>query len=322
MRLRLAATDRDPFWIIGDPALSARGEMSLALNERIQVTRNQQSVTGAEWDTQVHMDRKNQRVQLSANVRREFASEWERMDFMARLARLEPDEQLHRWAGDVWLRLDGADGATFSEWLLEDAVVAVAGTELDGAIGLRMAYTVSCGGFSGVSHLGTSMQFLLQGSTPAALGMMMSISELDALMAAATTPATDFFMIFVTVEYAFGAFTSYGNALVPPGVTPGFGEYALPLSSCGAAVAADLEDTFGIFSAMDFTVTDDVFSIVGTPASAFAYITVEIKHYYTDGYGSHHELIYSKPGEILQDPFRLTGTHAGTDDQLTGLIET
>lgn len=321
MRLRLVATDRDPFWIVGDPALSVRGEMSLALNERIQITRNQQAVTGAEWEGQLHQDRKNQRVVVSANVRYEFTSGWEQMDFIARLASITEAEQLHRWEGEVWLRLDKPGTTEFKEWRLAEAVIGIAGTELDGEIGLRISYTVSFGGFTGEARTGASQLALLIGSEAPEFGMVLSISDLDALLVSYVSADTDYFAFKVSREYSGGSVGASSKTLLPNGDTPGVGQFELPLSSCGADLATAL-DAVGSFSLMDFTISGDDFKVFSPSFASFAHMLVEIEHHYTDGGGSHVELIFSESGALIPGAtFRLIGTHSGTDYQLIGLAE-
>lgn len=287
--------------------------MSLALHERIQVTRNQQAVTGAEWESQIHHDRKNQRVVLSANVRREFASEWERMDFLSQLASLEPDEQLHRWAGDVWLRLDGTTAATYREWLLEDAVVGIAGTELDGAIGLRIAYTVSCGGFSG-----DSQEFVqLYGSvgTPV-FGFSITGAQLNAFITSATTPDTQNFLVELTATtpgsesfYAARVFDTAGA------------DYDLPMS---ASMGAYADDMALMFPDLIISYTGGVFSVRAPTLSSHTSIHMMIIERHLSPYSSlihgSSEILNASliPGELSI----LTGTADDEDESgLTALIE-
>jgi hypothetical protein len=156
MRVRLITTDRDPFWLIGNPARNDRDEMSQALDESIQITRNMQQQQGAEWDASEFFDRANQRLVLDATVRYQFASEWARMDFLSRLGNIDPDEQEHHWEGDIWLRNDlmGGTAGEFREWKIPNAVVALAGTKLDGAVGVRISYRITAGGFNNFTREG------------------------------------------------------------------------------------------------------------------------------------------------------------------------
>lgn len=322
MRFRIEASDRDPYWFIGNPAQNERTEMSAALDERVQITRNQQTVPGAEFEGVLVRDRKNQRLVFTATVKRTFESDWDREDFLMRLAALGPGEQEHRWQGDVWVRRDKMGTTEFKEWKLADAVIGISGTDYLGECGLKITYTITAGGYSGQTRSGTSQLALLTGSSAPLYGMKMSIVDLDALMLSHTNGFTDFFIFRVTIQYAGGgAYTSYGKNLVPSGDTPGFDEYELPLAVCGGALATDFESTFGPFSLLDFTVGVGLFNVLTTYVTAFDFIVVEIFHYYTDGYGSHTELIHTQTGTLLQDHFRLIGTVASTPKQLVGLVE-
>lgn len=152
MRIRLEAEDRLPFWIIGDPALPEReatdnaASDSQVLNDNVQITRNQQTITGAEWDVRRVFDRGNSGVVYEATGHRLFADEWERMDYVQTLAPMEVDFEQHRWSGDVWLRSVKPDGA-FREWLLPEAVISLTGTRLDGLVGLHLTYRITAPGF-------------------------------------------------------------------------------------------------------------------------------------------------------------------------------
>ncbi|GEP46171.1 hypothetical protein [Brevifollis gellanilyticus] len=186
MRLRLVTTDRDPFWIVGDPALTALDKAGTAMGERVQLSRSQQSATGAGWDSQIHYDRMNQRVVITATARREFATDWERMSFLCRLAAVNETAQEHLWEGVVWLRLDQPGSTGFREWRLGDAVVGLAGTELEGQVGLRISYTVSCGGFSSEVREGTSEHVsLIGGESPSG-----TLVELTGTLAGVTSGLT------------------------------------------------------------------------------------------------------------------------------------
>ena len=96
MRIRLETTDRLPFWLIGDPTLNERTEGSASLNETVQITRNQQTLNGAEWEAKSFIDRGNQSVMVEVSTRREFATEWARWQFLESLAPTDLDDELHR----------------------------------------------------------------------------------------------------------------------------------------------------------------------------------------------------------------------------------
>jgi len=153
MRLRLESPHYLPFWLIGDPARNERdpvgGQYSdgQTNQESIQITRNQQVVGGAEWESQVTFDRGNGSVRFEAQVRKAFVDEWQLIDFLAQLAAEEEADELHGWSGDVWLRSSKHDGS-FREWLLPDAAVSLMGTKREGAIGLMLTYRITAPGFS------------------------------------------------------------------------------------------------------------------------------------------------------------------------------
>lgn len=147
MRVRLHTTDRLPFWLVGNPTSNERVEMSSALDFKLQVSRNQQTVSGAEWDSKLVFDRDNQSVTADFTVRYEFEDSWARMDFTARLAALDRDAQEHRWSGDVWIRDEKEGTAEYRDWLLPEAAVSLTGYDPQGAVGLVLSYRISAGGF-------------------------------------------------------------------------------------------------------------------------------------------------------------------------------
>jgi hypothetical protein len=146
MRIRLETTDRLPFWLIGDPTLNERTEGSASLNETVQITRNQQSVSGAEWEAKTFIDRGNQSVMVEVSTRREFATEWARWQFLESLAPTDLTDELHRWYGDIWLRFTNAD-LTFNECLLPDSIISLTGKQLQGEVGLTLNYRIQAAGF-------------------------------------------------------------------------------------------------------------------------------------------------------------------------------
>lgn len=150
MRIRLETSDRPAFWLVGDPGLSARMEASSALTEGLQVTRNQQIVAGSDWESILGVDRGNQRVVLTSTTRREFDSEQARMIFITALAAVDSARQLHRWAGNVFVRIDTSPVA-FDEYNLPDSVVALTALVMEGAVGLKLTYQITAGGFGDAS---------------------------------------------------------------------------------------------------------------------------------------------------------------------------
>ncbi len=164
MRLRLFSADpeRSPFWLIGDPALPERAAtadqhaLSEILTGTFQLTRTQQTVPGAEWDTVLNFDRGNQRLTFDASAHLEFINEVARLDYLAALGSIDPDAQTHDWFGDVWLRIPvNLSTGTFKDYLLPDATVQLVGNQLIGAVSLQLTYRVSAGGFSTLSSTGT-----------------------------------------------------------------------------------------------------------------------------------------------------------------------
>lgn len=154
MRIRIESEDTLPHWLIGDPARPERDVEdglhadSQTLRQAPQITRNQQAMTGAEWEARRFFDRGNKGVAWEFENRRCFSSEIELMDFIQTLAPVEDADQLHVWAGDVWLRsvADASDG-TFKEYKLPDAVVSLVGTQQEGKVGLRLTYRIQAGGY-------------------------------------------------------------------------------------------------------------------------------------------------------------------------------
>ncbi len=152
MRIRLEASGRLPFWIIGDPAAPERDvtdgvpSYSQAINESIQISRNQQTVPGTEWEAKRFRDRGNQSVTIEATGHRIFTSYTERQEYIESLCPLDPDDELHRWQGDIWVRVNET-GGVFRDSLLPDAVIALTGTKIEGATGLYLTYRIQAGGF-------------------------------------------------------------------------------------------------------------------------------------------------------------------------------
>ena len=161
MRLLLETEDRDPYWLVGDPTLNERTDQSAGMSEQIQVTRNQQVVTGAGWESALGLDRGNQQVTITATTRRQFDPEKERMDFIAELAATDPGEQLHRWAGTVTVSIDELGTDTQRNYILPNATVSLVGMVLVAAVGLNLTYQVKAGGFGERSTSGQGETFNL-----------------------------------------------------------------------------------------------------------------------------------------------------------------
>lgn len=222
MRIRLEASDRLPFWIIGDPAHNERTEGSEALGESLQISRNQQTITGAEWEAKTFYDRGNQSVTVEATARREFADEWERHQFLETLAPTDLDEELHRWEGVVWLRFPKADG-TFNESLMPDAILSLSGKQLDGAVGVRLTYRIQAPGFDIASaQAGVEKVFLVADGTPSDTCQM---------------------LLFLTTSG--GDFDTAGTVF--SGVAPAS-------LTVGATISLTMGDNFGVVTARTFEV--------------------------------------------------------------------
>lgn len=168
MRLRLESPGAAPYWLVGNPALNERTGMSRALDDQLQVTRQQQAVPGAGYWAKEFFDRGNQAVKFDATASREFYDEIERMDFLSRLAAVDADRAEHSWEGRVCVREQV--GTRYREWPLEGAVVSLTGTALEGQTRVRLRYQVQAPGFgppvNGV--LGISIQAVAM--SPASLG--------------------------------------------------------------------------------------------------------------------------------------------------------
>lgn len=314
MRIRLETAGRPPFWLIGDPALNER-EVTEAMQPVLQITRQQQSVTGAGQDITEHYDRGNQKVVLEATTYREFASEWDRMDYVARLAPTDRAALVHEWEGDAWLRLTRRDGGNdFREWLMPSVVVALAGSELKGEVGLQVRYRITCGGFGARRKEGTSQVTLLLGSDADNFGMILSVAGLNDLLSPTYGPHTTGFRLNWQRPGA------EWNVLMRVSGASGEGQWNLPFATAAEDVAEYLAD-FLPSSLDDVTVEGDEFRVVDV-APWYEYIELRIYHQWNEpGYGAQEALILEQDAAILPGPeFRLIGTTA-SDDQLTGLIE-
>lgn len=319
MRIRIEASENDPYWIIGDPALDEIGQMSQALSDRVQVTRNQQAINGAEWEGVLFRDRKNQRVVFSAMVNRKFESEWDRMDFLSRLAAINAVQQEHVWEGDVWVRLDKPGTSEFREWKLAEAVIGIAGTDLQGAVGLNITYTVSCGGFSGEVRDGTGSLAKLIGQEEGTFGMVIPATELQALVDANTTGTTVDFQLLVETQLTAGAYLAAAKFLVPTGTATGDPEFDLPVASSLSALASALDADFAYPA-----ITNDAgaLSIISPTVGLYDYIRVRLYERHDDGYGLVSTLLQTWNAAVIAPDFLLIGTIDGTDHALVAFDET
>jgi hypothetical protein len=209
MRLLLETEDRDPYWLVGDPTLNERTDQSAGMSEQIQVTRNQQVVTGAGWDSALGLDRGNQQVTITATTRRQFDSEKERMDFIAELAATNPSEQLHRWAGTVTVSIDELADDTLRNYVLPNATVSLVGMVLGAAVGLNLTYQVRAGGFGERSTSGQGETFNLVATD--AGGIWLEIddgvmnSAITAALAASSNGVVELGMYRQTINATTGA---------------------------------------------------------------------------------------------------------------------
>jgi hypothetical protein len=247
MRIRLETTDRLPFWLIGDPTLNERTEGSRSLNESVQITRNQQTVSGAEWEAKTFIDRGNQSIMVEVSGRREFATEWERWQFLESLAPTDPDDELHRWYGDIWLRFPNAD-ETFNECLLPDAIISLTGKQLQGEVGLMLNYRIQAAGFdvaaeqSGMEMVSLvadgissdTCQMVIYATTTG--GAWDTATTVDAGTAPSTLAAGN--TLTITVGDDDGVITTKAfKAVAPGGSTPGFIAIETPVVSNLSVIA-------------------------------------------------------------------------------------
>ena len=319
MRLRLEAAGEVPFWFIGDPLKNERTEMSLALDESLQYQRNQQSVQGTEWKTQKHYDRKNQRFTVSATVNYKFESDWERMDFTAALANVDPALQPHKWAGNVWLRIDKPGTNEFREWQLVDAVINLTAWVPKGAVGLDLRYTVTCKGF-GSAQTGDSVFARLTGNLLPPMVLDIPATEMQALVDDVISGSTVDFPISVEVSLTGGSALVMQRWFLPPGGTPVTGvSFALPIAAGLADFVAAISSTF---TSLAISSAGDVLSFIDSAPLTTVSLSVQLKHRYTSGSGGSTvtEVLatWNGTGQLNL----LTGTLSGLTYVLTGTHQT
>lgn len=156
MQLRLEAPGELPFWLQGNPALDPR-EVSEVLALNLQITRNQQIQTGAEWRSVIATDRRNQKVSFTGYNHMIWQDDpFGPMDYLVQLAPIEEDKELHAWAGTVVVRK--SVGSVFKEYRMPGAVVSLDGVALDGEVGLKLTYRVTGPGFSDTATGGINVQ--------------------------------------------------------------------------------------------------------------------------------------------------------------------
>lgn len=307
MRLRLENTGEVPFWFVGDPTKNERTEMSLALDESFGFQRNQQSVAGAEWESQKHFDRKNQRFTVSATVHYEFADDWARMDFLARLMSLDPTERLHKWQGQVWLRVDKQGTTEFREWRLADAIITLNAPVPRGTVGLDLRYTVTCKGFAGAQQ-GLSETVKLMGRATLPLMLRVPASEMQALVDDAQNASTIDFPISVSVTLISGGAVSVQRWFLPVGSTgvPGI-SFVMPIA--GTCLTDFVASITSSFPSLAITNDADVLSLIDSAPLTTATVTVTLRHRYSTGSGG---------GTVTDDLAAWSGT--GQDSLLIGTL--
>jgi hypothetical protein len=189
MRIRLHAADRDPIWLMGDPGKDPR-KFSVADQFSWSLSRGQQAQTGSDWETAVFADRKNQRVTLTVTGHYTFDSFAEKMDYLAKLMHTDPVQQLHRWAGDVWVRVDAAGGGDFSEYCLAAAVLSLEGVDTGTETKLTLTYRIQAGGISATGAGAFRLASFFCYTSYAAAEITATAAELDAAIVALGIPYT------------------------------------------------------------------------------------------------------------------------------------
>lgn len=320
MRVRLEHPDRAPYWLIGDPALNPRDGDSSIEEFDLQISRNMQSVSGAEWDAQASFDRANQKLVITASGYRTFESEEARMDFIALLAPADSAALLHEWEGDVWIRQDVPGTTEFREWPLYDAVVSLVGTRLTGEVGLHLNYRVTAPGIGSKRSGQSELVQLIGAQTPDFLLTAMA-AEMQTLVDAATTADTIDFPIELSRELIGGSYVGVQRWLLPVGSTPVPGiSYELPVASA----LPDLASSINIISGLSVTGTAEKIEVRDAAPVTSAYINLELRHRYNLSYGGTATAILATWTAALDDngAMILTGTKDGVTYKLTGISQT
>lgn len=143
LSLRLHHADHAPYWLVGNPLVD-ENDRTQVLTESWQIGRQQQAMGGAAWFSRQFFDRQNQSVSFEATTLIEFKHPWEQLDFIARLAPENEEEQAHEWDGDVYLR--HTLGQDWREWPMREATVMLAATEIVGDVSLRLRYRIQASG--------------------------------------------------------------------------------------------------------------------------------------------------------------------------------
>lgn len=253
MRFRLEHSQRPPYWLVGDPALNERVEGSQALTGEPQITRNMQEVAGAGQDTRMFYDRQNQKVVWVVESRRQFGTEWERMDFISHLAPMDKANDEHKWEGNVWLRIDGDTPDTYREWRLPNAGISLTGTKPEGEIGLRLTYRISAGGFD----LGqtSAYRYLMIRCLVETASLSVTLAQLQT--AAASVSLADGDWLLAQMQWPDGTTVEH---LFP--ISSYSGELTLPVSEVWLAIIeAVMLILLGATSRGSIDLTDDVLTM-------------------------------------------------------------
>lgn len=116
-------------WLAGRPGLDLASQNPGAGNERRELQRQQQEVSGADWEAVGYIDRGNGRIQFSFETSLLFGSAIERWRWMNRFGRSNPAEWPHPIQGNLVMRFPtGAD--TYEE----EVVTGVIAGEQVGAL--------------------------------------------------------------------------------------------------------------------------------------------------------------------------------------------
>lgn len=231
MRLRLETTDRAPFWLIGDPAMNYRTEGSDIMDADLQITRNQQGLSGAEWDGQLFFDRGNQKFSITATGWRFFTTEVARMDFIQSLVPQNQADLAHLWEGTVYVRIDTADG--YKEWPLPGAVVSLVGTRIQGEGGLYLTYRVNAPSIGQVITSLLCLPLFRCNINGASVGM--TVAEMNAVATAESMTTGDWLQFAVTNQQ--GEDFTYTIHIGDYGLTLPFTNASLAIIEADMAVA-------------------------------------------------------------------------------------
>lgn len=330
MRLRLEAKSKTPVWLIGNPVSNPRTEESGIINLDVAISRQQQEIAGADWETKQFIDRGNQSVTLTAAGRFEFQELAEAIDFVATIAPNDPSLRRHEWAGNVWLRIDKLGTTEYKEWALPNAVVSLAGHKLVGAT-VELTYRVSASGF-GAANTGTLTFPRLSASLRGINGFRLTASQLETLFADAEADgatSTLWLALYVTTRGGtrHGPFPMSTEMIWGPGETLFYPYYpnflrpwtaALPMLAAGWDYA--LTDYFtGHVADLDMEGGELVINQLSDPM--FEVMEIEVFYDRALMYGTERIEITTLVS-AREDPTAafLTATHDGVEYNLTASV--